>query len=291
MDEDQVVTPEPTMEPEVQADNEPSLEDLIAQFKAQEESPEPQVEPEPVVEPETPEPTPVSEPEPVQVPNEEPEKKVQTPEENAKFAEMRRQQQMEQRIQEELNKRLAESPEMKAAKLLSEMYQVPPDQLYQKLEEARLQKEAQERNVPIELLKERQQFMNQTQQLQEQLNQMRFQNWQVRIEKEKAEVAGKYSMLTPEEIDDSIQFMLRDLKNPELPLENVIFARHGAKIADKLKEIARNEALAEISGRAKSPLAPQTTKPTPTIDLSEEERYVAKMMGLSEKDYLKYKEG
>ena len=144
MDEDQVVTPEPTIEPEVQTDNEPSLEDLIAQFKAQENEPEPQVEPEP--EPETPEPTPVSEPEPVQVPNEEPEKKVQTPEENAKFAEMRRQQQMEQRIQEELNKRLAESPEMKAAKLLSEMYQVPPDQLYQKLEEARLQKEAQERN-------------------------------------------------------------------------------------------------------------------------------------------------
>ena len=290
MDEDQVVTPEPTIEPEVQTDNEPSLEDLIAQFKAQENEPEPQVEPEP--EPETPEPTPVSEPEPVQVPNEEPEKKVQTPEENAKFAEMRRQQQMEQRVQEELNKRLADSPEMKAAKLLSEMYQVPPDQLYQKLEEARLQKEAQERNVPIELLKERQEFRNQTQQLQEQLNQMRFQNWQARMEREKAEISTKYSMLTPEEIDDSIQFMLSDLKNPELPLENVIFARHGVKIADKLREIARNEALAEISGRAKSPLAPQSTKTAdPATTLSEEERYVAEMMGLSEKDYLKYKEG
>jgi phage I-like protein len=48
--------------------------------------------------------------------------------------------------------------------------------------------------------------------------------------------------------------------------------------------------MAEISGRKKGGLPPQSMKTTSEDNhLSAEERYVAKMMGMNEADYLKWK--
>jgi phage I-like protein len=86
--------------------------------------------------------------------------------------------------------------------------------------------------------------------------------------------------------------MLNDLKRTDLPLENAVFALHGAKILGGLKNTAKNEALAEVSGRKKSPLPVKGGKSqNDTVSLSDEERYVAKKLGLTDKEYSKWKEG
>lgn len=249
---------------------------------SEEPAPEPEVTPEP-------EPTPEPEVEPEPEPEPEPVKKEQSPEENAKFAEERRQKQLDERLKQEREKWEKDSTESKITQFLAKQYGMTPDKLFEQLQEAQLQKEAQERNVPVELLKERQEFMNKTQQLEQELNKMRFENWRNRIEGEKSTLAKEYPMLNADDMDQAVQFMLGTLRNPEVPLSQAVMAIHGSKIVQSLQEAAKNEALAEISGRAKSPLPPQGGKPAPTVNLTEEEKFVAQLMGVTEEDYLKYK--
>ncbi|WP_164703634.1 hypothetical protein, partial [Escherichia coli] len=96
--------------------------------------------------------------------DQQPKKKVQSKEENARFAAMRRQREMEQKIQAEIERLKQEAPEFRLAQTLSEMYGMTPEELVQQLQEAKLQKEAQEKGIPIEFLRERlleQQRLNQ----------------------------------------------------------------------------------------------------------------------------------
>jgi hypothetical protein len=65
-------------------------------------------------------------------------------------------------------------------------------------------------------------------------------------------------------------------------------AVHGDKLVEYQISQARNEILAEKSGR-KSPITPQGGKSPSTPTLSDEEKQVARLMGVSEEDYLKYK--
>jgi hypothetical protein len=215
-------------------------------------------------------------------------KQVQSREANARFAEQRRQQQLEQQLQD----RLHQSKEFQTTQLLAEMYGVPQDELYDKLYEAKLSREAQEQNVPVEYLKEREQLRQQQQSLQEQLNSLMFQQWQGRVDTEKAQLKSQFNMLTDDDLESAAYYMLNDLKRTDLPLENAVFALHGAKILGGLKNTAKNEALAEVSGRKKSPLPVKGGKTqTDSVSLSDEERYVAKKFGLTDKEYYKWKEG
>lgn len=216
------------------------------------------------------------------------EPKKQSREDNARFAEQRRQQQLEKAVQD----RLRQSQEYRTAQLISEMYGVPQEQLYDQLYEAKLQREADAQNVPVEYLREREQFRQQQQQLQDQLHTLMFQQWQGRIENEKAQLKQQFNMLTDEDLESASYYMLNDLKRTDLPLENAVFALHGAKILGGLKNTAKNEALAEISGRKKSPLPVKGGKSqNDTVSLSDEEKYVARKLGLTDKEYSKWKEG
>jgi chromosome segregation ATPase len=230
----------------------------------------------------------------------EPDTKSQTAEENRRYAEARRQQQIEQRVQEELDKRMQELPEVRTARLLSEMYGMPVDQVYKQLEEARLQQEAQHRNIPVEQLRaerersqqleqERTQFKQETSQLREELSKLQFQQWEVRMNNESASIKQQYPVLTDAEIHGAKAYMLSQLKNPELPLEQAVMALHGNKIVNSLRNSAKNEVLAEKAGRKRSPLAPQGGKASPTATISDEELFIAKQLGMTGEDYLKYK--
>lgn len=262
----------------------------------QEPAPEPekQTEPEPEPEPEK-EPEKEAEPE-TTLEEEKPAKRVQTPEENAKFAEQRRQQQVEQRAEQLVAERMKSSNEFKTAQLLAEMYNVPVDQLYSRLQEARIAKEAEETNAPVETVREKHQAKAEAEQSKEELNRLRTENvqtqyqlWQTRVDGEQSKLQGTYPMLSEDEFKTARNYMLQELKNPNLPLENAVYALYGQKIVAEQARIAKNEALAEISGRAKSPLPPQGGKTSSGPTLTDDERYVAKKMGISEEDYLRWK--
>jgi hypothetical protein len=221
--------------------------------------------------------------------NEDSDVKNQTSEQNAYYAEQRRQQLVQQRVQQELQKMQQEAPEFQMAKLLSEMYGMPVNDLYKELQEKQMEKQAEQKGVPVEVMKQLNAYEQQQAELQEQLYFMQFQNWQNRVDEETKTMQNQYPMLNAEDIEQAKYFLLDTLQNPEIPLQNAVFALHGDKIAKSLKELAKQEALAEISGRKKGGLPPQSMKTTDTKSITDEERYVAKMMGLSEADYIKYK--
>jgi hypothetical protein len=222
------------------------------------------------------------------VEEEEQPKPRQSREENARFAEMRRQQQLEQLAQEKVK----QSKEYQTTQLLAEMYGVPQEELYDRLYQAKLEKEAQAKNVPVEYLREREELRKQQQTLQDQLHTIMFQQWQTRVDQEKASLKSQFNMLSDADLDSAAYYMLNDLKRTDLPLENAVFALHGAKILGGLKNTAKNEALAEVSGRKKNPLPTKNgSKPVEAVSLSDEERYIAKKFGLTDKEYLKWKEG
>lgn len=220
--------------------------------------------------------------------DQEPLKRKQTREQNARYAEKRRQEQIERAVQEKLQ----QTKQFQTMKLLSEMYEIPEEDLYNQLYEAKLTKEAQSQNVPVEFVREREELRKQQQQLQDQLHTIMFQQWQSRIDQEKSAIKQRFNMLSDDDLDSASYYMLNDLKRTDLPLENAVFALHGVKILEGLKNTATNEALAEISGRKKSPLPVKGSKSlNQTVVLSDEERYVAKKLGLTDKEYSKWKEG
>lgn len=211
-------------------------------------------------------------------------KRVQTPEENARFAEMRR--------QEQLRKQLEQTPEYQLAKALESTFGMPADALLKQVQEEQLKRQAKEQNVPVEVLRAQQEQAQLIQQLQQQLLQQQFEAWRIRVDNEMAQLKEQYKMLSEEDFLQARQYMLEVLKNPDVPLEQVVFALHGKKIADHLKESVKQEAIAEVSGRKKKNLIPPSAskaKTTPYDELTPEEIYVAKQMGLTPEEYLKYK--
>ena len=217
------------------------------------------------------------------------ESNTQTPEQNAYYAEQRRQSLIEQRVQQELERVRQQAPEFQMAQMLSNMYGMPVEELYQELQEKQMEQQAEERGVPVEIMRQLTQYEQQQADLQNQLYFMQFQNWQSRVGEEAKQMQNQYPMLDENDIEQAKYFLLDTLQNPEIPLQNAVFALHGDKIAKSLKDSAKQEALAEISGRKKGGLPPQSMKSSDTATLTEEERYIAKMMGMSEDDYIKYK--
>jgi hypothetical protein len=118
---------------------------------------------------------------------------------------------------------------------------------------------------------------------------MQFQSWKNKVDSDGVNIKNQFSMLTDDELDQAKMYLLDTLKNPEIPLQQAVFALYGDKITDNLKNLAKQEAMAEISGRKKGGLPPQSMKTSEGQSLTEEERYVARMMGINENDYMKWR--
>lgn len=216
--------------------------------------------------------------------------KKQSKEDNAKFAAQRREQQLQAKVQEELERLKQESPEFKLAKQLAEMYGTTPEELVVQMQEANLQKEATEKNVPIELLRERQAEKQRLEQVETELNQLRYQSWKNSIEAEGQKLQTEYPMLNQEDMDAAVNYILQTAQNVDMPLEQAVYALHGKKIIDGLAKAKQQDNLATESGRKKKvPLAPNNGKTSQTKSVTAEEKYIAKQLGMSVDDYLKYK--
>jgi hypothetical protein len=175
--------------------------------------------------------------------------------------------------------------------MLAKQYGTTPDVIVKQLQEQELQKQAEQQGVPIEHLRETQELKETTKRQQDQINQLLFQQWRSQIQVESTTLLSKpeFSMLSQEDMDAAANHMLTKLKANDVPLEDVVYMLHGRKIIEGHKQKTEQEILAKESGRSKKPLAPNNRKPSETQTLTDEERYVARQMGLSDDDYLKYK--
>lgn len=216
------------------------------------------------------------------------EKKSQTPEENRKFAEQRRQQEFDKRLQEELDKRLNENKELQSAKLLQEQFGLDLPTILENLNYQRMVEQSQQTGIPIEVLQQQAQLQQKSEYSDQRLAELEFKLWQSEIRSEAVEVQKDYPMLTTEDMQQAVTYMTETLGTTSIPLKQAVMAVHGDKIMESLRTQARNEVLAEKSGR-KTPLQPQGGKSPSTPTLTDDERFIAKQLGVSEEDYLKYK--
>lgn len=267
-------------------DNTDEYGDPLPQEPTPTPEPEPEPTPEPQPEPE-PQPTPTPEPEP----EPEPQKPVQTSEQNAKFAEQRRQQQVEERAKQLAEERWKQSPEYLLAQEMAGTYGLTAEQALQQVREQKLKQEAEQKNIPIEFLRQRQEQDARYAGLQKEMQQLKSNAWAQRIGLEREQVKQQFAFLTDDDMQGAINYMLYELKNPDVPFQQVVYAVHGQKIMDGLRESARQEALAELGGRKPSPIPPQgSTIKEDKVILTDEEKYVAKALGVSNDDYAKNKE-
>lgn len=222
--------------------------------------------------------------------DDEPVKKVQSPEENARYAEQRRQSLIDQRVKEELERQKAESLEYKTTQMLAQMYGVTPEQLYAQIEDARLKQEAEKQGIPLEVAKSLEQYKNELGTYQQKLQQLEFESWSSRVDAQEQQLKQQYPMLTDDDLYNSKVYLLQTIRNPNMPLEQAVFALHGAKITNTFKDNIRNEVLAEMAGRKKGALPPQSMKKaSPAKTLSQDEILAARALGISEEDYLQHK--
>lgn len=223
-------------------------------------------------------------------------KRVQTPEENAHFAEQRRQR--EAKIAENA---LKASQEYQIVQMLARMSNKTPEQLMQDLRAAEVQADLQRQGLPPEqalaavpqVLSERQraeQAQARVQELETTNIQHEFEKWQNRMATEASAIKTNHPYLTDEDIEQARGYILGTLKNPNVPLEQAVYAVHGQKISQEQRKLIRTEVLAELSGRkGNSPLPPQGGSGSSTEVLTSDERFAAKALGLSDSDYLKWK--
>lgn len=214
-------------------------------------------------------------------------KKVQTPEENAKFAAERRQKELDEKVQAELQKRLAEDPAFQAAKLLEEQYGMKPEQFIEMIRQQEMMEKAQQTGKPIEDIQREYQQTQQQTDLERKNAELELKLWQSEVRVESAQLKQEMPFLTDEQLQEAVDYMLNDLKTTNIPLKRAVMALHGEAILENIQSQAKNEVLAEKSGR-KTPVVPQGGKTPSTPTLNDAEKHFAQIFGMSDEDYIKY---
>ena len=207
----------------------------------------------------------------------------QSAEDNARFAEQRR--------QREAQELLEKSPEYQLVQRLAKMNGVSVEEMTKRIEQAEIEAEAKASNRTVEQVQEARAEKERVANLEEQLVKLQYMQWESRVNGEQAQLKEKHPYLSDEDFAAAKEYMLVTVKNPNMTLSQAIHAVHGETIAEKMKESVRNEVLAEMSGRSKnSSLPPQGGRPNSMDGLTAEEKAVAKSLGLPESVYLKYKQ-
>jgi hypothetical protein len=206
-------------------------------------------------------------------------------EENARNAERRRLEEAQR-----LEQIRQASPEFQMVQRLSQLSGKSPEQMMAELEEANIQRQAVQAGVPLELYRRTYQAEQTAQQANQRLQQLEFDAWNSRVDQESARLQTEFPMLDENDLFQAKTYILQTLQNTDVSLEQAVHALHYKKISEGLQDQARTEALADISGRKKSSGVPLSTKPASQPEgLSDEERAMARRLGMSYKDYVKYK--
>lgn len=238
---------------------------------------------------------------PPEVADPETDKRVQTPEENARYAEMRRQQEAQQMLQlqqqqmaQQFEMMRQQLPEAQIANLLAQEYGMPPHEVLQRLQYAQISKEAEQRGLtPQQVMWERQQMavrQQEQQYLQAQQQYTQMQALMSRLQQEGQEVVRKYPTLTPDDLTEAVIFG-HETNSIHMPLEYLVRAKHADKLFAADQQAARQEALAQVSGRMNNGLKAPQGKPvsSPEAGLTQEELFFANKMGISPAAYARNK--
>lgn len=237
--------------------------------------------------------------EPQENPLEEEEKPAQTAEQNAYYAQMRREQQAAQR-DAEMRQALQNSPDYQISQLLQQQYGMPPEQILWQLQQAQVHQEAEARGVsPQQIQWERQQQQTMTDQqqymqvqqqyLEMQQTAMNMQTLLDRFARESQPILQQYPHLTPDDLTDAV--IWGQMNNAvHLPLEVMVRSRHADKLYSVQQESAKQEALAQVSGRAATSPQPPRGKAQPGANaLTAEEAHFAQMFGMTPERYNKWR--
>lgn len=206
-------------------------------------------------------------------------------EENARNAERRRQE--EAARAEQIRQ---QSPEYQLIQQMSQMTGQTPEQMMAKLQEEQLKAQAVQHGVPLEMYRMMHQATETAKAAEARAQQLEFENWNSRVDQDMTRLQNELPMLDQNDLIQAKSYILQTLKNTNVSLEEATYALHGRKIAEGLRDSARTETLAEVSGRKKSSGLPLSTKPASQPEgLTDAERAMARMLGMSAKDYAKYK--
>lgn len=275
---------------------EQDLASVIAKFNAEQPDETETVPNPPVKEEKAPDPEPVVTPAPKVDPEPEPQKPKED-DQNAVNAERRRQR--EAKIAQQA---LENSPEIRMMKELAEISGVSIEQMQANIRQAKIARELQAQGLTEEQITQSVPLVDRERQAsaesqkkadataQENL-QLQFLQWEQNYQNSVKQVQAEHPYLTQVDIEAARDYMLNTLQNPDIPLADVVRTVHYQKIWDSKQAAMRTELLAEMSGRKETPLPPQggagaSNAPT----LSADEKFAAKMMGVSEADYMKYRD-
>jgi hypothetical protein len=219
-----------------------------------------------------------------------PVKKQQSKEDNAKFAQKRREEEARKRAEAELERLKQEAPEFKLAQMLSDQFGKPVEDIMKEIQEEQIKQEAEKSGRSVEDIRQQREQADKLTNLEKQNAMLQFKFWELQVKADGDRLMNEYKMLTQEDIDKATDYILNTAKNVELPLEDAVFAVHGKKIVDALAKGKVQENLAEQSGRKrKTPLAPNNSKPSKVVTLTEQEKQIARMYGMTDEEYAKYK--
>lgn len=216
--------------------------------------------------------------------------KKQTKEDNARFAKERREREARERAEAELERLKQESPEFQLAKMLSDQFGKPVDEIMEQIKEEALKAEAAQRKVPIDELREKRAEKERADRLENTVLELQFKDWQRQMSVDGTKLMSEYKMLTQEDMTAAENYILNVAKNVEMPLEDAVFAVHGKKIAQALAKGQQQEDLANQSGRKKkTPLPPNNSQSKKTASLTTDEQAIARAFGMTDEEYSKFK--
>jgi len=161
-----------------------------------------------------------------------------------------------------------ESPEVQLAKRLSEIYGADPETILKWIDEFEQYQQAQQMNVPPEIVQK-------LTQMEQENNELKFQFWQARMLQEEKELRQKYPYAKEEHIAKALEF-IKETGSLDLPLEQAFIAANYQDLAEMIAQQVRQQVLAEMSGRNKRTLPNVQGAGTPSIkkdawSLSDEE--------------------
>lgn len=205
---------------------------------------------------------------------------------NARNAQRRRDNEAyKQRIVDEYRQK---APEVQLAEQLAQMYGTDVNTLLAKAQEAQVAQLAKQQGIPVQVMQQQMALQQQIAEMQQRNLQYEYREWERDVVNQFSQLKKDYPVLTDDDLNEAKEYAFTQLRNVELPMEQVVMALHGRKIMESSRKSEYNNALAEASGRMNQPTVTGQAPQNIDSGLTDAQKAAAKALGLSEADYKKW---